>query len=141
MGLGKTGLVAGGPVPPQGGSRAVYIKVTTGSAEDWPALGIAVALEAEGAMVKSARVVISAATERATRLKGVERLLAGTSIDEKMLARAGDAAADEAECISDVRGSAAYQRDLTRAHVAPALPKPLNTWKRKPGRREQPKAA
>jgi carbon-monoxide dehydrogenase medium subunit len=125
--LAKNELVSELRIPPQGGSRAVYIKVTTGSAEDWPALGIAVALEAEGAMVKSARVVISAATERATRLKGVERLLAGTSIDEKMLARAGDAAADEAECISDVRGSAAYKRELTRVHVGRALRQALNS--------------
>jgi aerobic carbon-monoxide dehydrogenase medium subunit len=125
--LAKNELVSELRIPPQGGSRAVYIKVTTGSAEDWPALGIAVALEAEGAMVKSARVVISAATERATRLKGVERLLAGTSIDEKMLARAGDAAADEAECISDIRGSAAYKRELTRVHVGRALRQALNS--------------
>jgi carbon-monoxide dehydrogenase medium subunit len=125
--LAKNELVSELRIPPQGGSRAVYIKVTTGSAEDWPALGIAVALEAEGAMVKSARVVISAATERATRLKGVERLLAGTSIDEKMLARAGEAAADEAECISDVRGSAAYKRELTRVHVGRALRQALNS--------------
>jgi carbon-monoxide dehydrogenase medium subunit len=57
----------------------------------------------------------------------VERLLAGTSIDEKMLARAGDAAADEAECISDVRGSAAYKRELTRVHVGRALRQALNS--------------
>jgi len=77
--------------------------------------------------VKSARVVISAATERATRLKGVERLLTGASIDEKTLARAGDAAADEAECVSDVRGSAAYKRELTRVHVNRALHQALNS--------------
>src|SRR5262249_6140440 len=34
-------------IPPQGRARAAYLKVTTGSAEDWPALGVAVALEAE----------------------------------------------------------------------------------------------
>src|SRR5438034_1361028 len=107
--------------------RCAYAKVTTGSAEDWPALGVAVALEAEGATVKSARVVISAATERATRLKGVERLLIGASIDEKTLARAGDAAADEAECVSDVRGSAAYKRELARVHVNRALHQALNS--------------
>src|SRR5262249_59659783 len=108
-GRGKNGLTRGLPIPPQGRARAAYLKVTTGSAEDWPALGVAVALEAEGATVKSARCVISAATERATRLEGVERLLAGASIDEKTLARAGDAAADQAECISDLRGAAGYK--------------------------------
>ncbi len=125
--LAKNELIAGLHIPPQGRSRSAYVKVTTGSAEDWPALGVAVALEAEGATVKSARVVISAATERATRLKGVERLLIGANIDEKTLARAGDAAADEAECVSDVRGSAAYKRELTRVHVTRALHQALNS--------------
>jgi aerobic carbon-monoxide dehydrogenase medium subunit len=125
--LAKNELIAELRIPPQGRSRAAYLKVTTGSAEDWPALGVAVALESEGSAVKSARVVISAATEKATRLKGVERLLAGATVDEKMLARAGDAAAEEAECITDVRGSAPYKRELTRVYVGRALRQALNS--------------
>jgi carbon-monoxide dehydrogenase medium subunit len=124
--LAKNELIAELRIPPPGRSRAAYLKVTTGSAEDWPALGVAVALETEGSAVKSARVVISAATEKATRLKHVERLLAGATVDEKMLARAGDAAAEEAECITDVRGSAAYKRELTRVYVGRALRQALN---------------
>jgi aerobic carbon-monoxide dehydrogenase medium subunit len=124
--LAKNELIAELRIPPQGRSRAAYLKVTTGSAEDWPALGVAVALESEGSAVKSARVVISAATEKATRLKGVERLLAGATVDEKMFARAGDAAAEEAECMTDVRGSAAYKRELTRVYIGRALRQALN---------------
>ena len=125
--LAKNELIAELHIPPQGKSRAAYIKVTTGSVEDWPALGVAVALEAEGSAVKSARIVVSAATEKATRLKGAERLLAGATVDEKMLARAGDAAAEEAQCITDVRGSAAYKRELTRVYVGRALREALNS--------------
>jgi aerobic carbon-monoxide dehydrogenase medium subunit len=124
--LAKNELIAELRIPPQGRSRAAYLKVTTGSAEDWPALGVAVALESEGGAVKAARVVISAATEKATRLKGVERLLAGATVDEKMFARAGDAAAEEAECMTDVRGSAAYKRELTRVYIGRALRQALN---------------
>jgi carbon-monoxide dehydrogenase medium subunit len=125
--LTKNELIAELRIPPQGKSRAAYLKVTTGSAEDWPALGVAVALESEGSVVKSARVVVSAATEKATRLKRVEQLLAGATVDEKMLARAGDAAAEEAECITDVRGSAPYKRELTRVYVGRALRQALNS--------------
>ena len=125
--LAKNELIAELHIPPQGKSRAAYIKVTTGSVEDWPALGVAVALEAEGSAIKSARVVVSAATEKATRLKGAERLIAGATVDEKVLARAGDAAAEEAECITDVRGSAAYKRELTRVYVGRALRQALNS--------------
>jgi carbon-monoxide dehydrogenase medium subunit len=124
--LAKNELIAELSIPPQGRSRAAYLKVTTGSAEDWPALGVAVALESEGSAIKSARVVVSAATEKATRLKGVERLLAGATVDEKMFARAGDAAAEEAECMTDVRGSAAYKRELTRVYIGRALRQALN---------------
>jgi carbon-monoxide dehydrogenase medium subunit len=125
--LAKNELIAELRIPPQGRSRAAYLKVTTGSAEDWPALGVAVAVETEGNAVKSARVVVSAATEKATRLKGVERLLGGAAVEEKMFARAGDAAAAEAECITDVRGSAAYKRELTRVYVGRALRQALNS--------------
>jgi carbon-monoxide dehydrogenase medium subunit len=42
-------------------------------------------------------------------------------IDDKALARAGDAGAQEAEVISDVRGSAPYKRELIRVHVGRAV--------------------
>src|SRR6476659_4074200 len=112
--LAKNELIAELRIPAQGRSRAAYLKVTTGSADDWPALGVAIALEAE------------ASTEKATRLKAAERSLAGATIDDRTLARAGDAAADEAECISDVRGSAAYKRELTRVYVARAVRQALD---------------
>jgi aerobic carbon-monoxide dehydrogenase medium subunit len=123
--LAKNELIAELRIPAQGKTRAAYLKVTTGSAEDWPALGIAVALEAEGSTVKSIRVVVSAATEKAVRLKAAEKALA--TIDDKALARAGDAAADEVECITDVRGSAAYKRELLRVYVGRAVRAALNS--------------
>ena len=125
--LKKNELIAALRIPPQGKTRAAYLKVTTGSAEDWPALGVAVALEAEGSTVKRARVVVSAATEKAVRLPTAESALAGATIDDKSLARAGDAAAAEAECIADVRGSAAYKRELIRVYVGRAVRQALSS--------------
>ncbi len=119
--LDKNELIAELRVPAQGRKRAAYLKCTTGSADDWPALGVAVALEADGPAVKSARVVVSAATEKAIRLKAAEKVLASATVDDKLLARVGDAAAEEAETISDVRGSAAYKRELLRVYVARAV--------------------
>jgi carbon-monoxide dehydrogenase medium subunit len=124
--LAKNELIAELRIPPQGNTRAAYVKVTAGSADDWPALGIAVALAAEGAAVKSARVVVSAATERAVRLATAEAALAGAIVDDKVLARAGDAAAAEAECVSDMRGSAAYKRELIRVHIGRAVRQALD---------------
>ena len=119
--LQKNELISQLLIPPQDAAHAAYLKVTTGSAEDWPALGVAVSVTTDGTKIGSARIVVSAATEKATRLWRAEECLAGTAPDEKAFRRAADAAADDAECISDVRGSAAYKRELTRVHVRRAL--------------------
>ncbi len=119
--LAKNELITEVRVPAQDGKRTSYMKVTAGSADDWPALGVAVALEAEGATLKSARVVASAATAKATRLKSAEAVLAGQVVDDRLLARAGEAAAAEADILSDVRGSAAYKREILRVYVGRAV--------------------
>jgi aerobic carbon-monoxide dehydrogenase medium subunit len=113
-------------IPAQGKWRAAYVKCTTGSADDWPALGVAAAIETDGQAVQSVRLVASAATEKAVRLAAAEAVLAGArvagaAIDAGLLARAGDAAAAEAEVVSDVRGSAAYKRELLRVYVGRAM--------------------
>src|SRR5262249_61187453 len=63
--LANNELVAEVQVPAQRATRAAYLKVTTGSAEDWPALGVAAAIEVEGGTVKSVRLVVGAATAKA----------------------------------------------------------------------------
>ncbi|MGB8669962.1 MAG: FAD binding domain-containing protein, partial [Pseudolabrys sp.] len=119
--LAKNELITQLRIPAQGEARAVYFKVTSGSADDWPSLGIAVALRAEGKTVKSARIVVSAATTKATRLKGAEAALIGTGADDKMLKNVADAAVDEADIIADLRGSASYKRELLRVYAARAV--------------------
>jgi aerobic carbon-monoxide dehydrogenase medium subunit len=119
--LGRDEIITELLVPPQGAKRAAYLKCTTGSADDWPALGVAVSLDADGLAVRSCRIVVSAATEKAVRLGGAEQVLCGAAVEDEVLARAGDAAADEAETVSDVRGSAAYKRELLRVYIRRAV--------------------
>jgi carbon-monoxide dehydrogenase medium subunit len=119
--LAPNELIAGLHIPAQGKTRTAYIKVTAGTADDWPALGVAVALNCDGATIKSARVVVSAATTKAMRLASVEKVLAGATIDDKTLKTAGDAGAAEAEILSDVRGSAPYKRELLRVYIGRAV--------------------
>ena len=114
-------LIASLHIPAQGKSRAAYMKVTAGAADDWPALGVAVALDLDGKTIKSVRVVVSAATPKATRLKAAEKILSGASIDDTTLKAAGEAAVEEAEIIGNVRGSAAYKRELLRVYVGRAV--------------------
>jgi carbon-monoxide dehydrogenase medium subunit len=124
--LDKNELIAEVEVPAQGTKKAAYMKVTTGSADDWPALGVAAVIEADGKAVRSARLVAGAATDRATRLKSAEAVLNGKSIDDKLLAQAGEAAVAESEFIADVRGSVPYKRELMRVYVRRAVRAALN---------------
>ncbi len=119
--LARNELISEVRVPSQAGRRASYMKVTAGSADDWPALGVAVALDADNGTVKSVRVVASAATSKAMRLQSAEKLLAGQRIDDKLLAQAGDAAAKEADILADIRGSASYKREILRVYIGRAV--------------------
>ena len=119
--LEQNELISEVHVPAQGAKKAAYMKVTTGSADDWPALGIAVVIEADGTAIKSARVIASAATDKATRLKSAEAALNGKSVDDKVLKQAGDAAVAECEFIADVRGSVPYKRELMRVYIGRAV--------------------
>jgi aerobic carbon-monoxide dehydrogenase medium subunit len=124
--LEKNELISEVQVPTQGGKKAAYIKVTTGAADDWPALCVAAVLEVQGKAVKSARVVTSAATAKATRLAAVETMLTGAASDDPVLAQAGAAAAEEVEILPDIRGSVAYKRELMRVCVRRALRQALD---------------
>ena len=119
--LRRNELITALIVPAQGERRAAYLKCTTRAVHDWPALGVAVAIERDGAAVRSARIVVSAATERAVRLGAAERVLAGARLDDALLRQAGEAAGEEAQTISDGQGSAAYKRQLVRVYVRRAL--------------------
>lgn len=103
-------------VPALGKRRAAYLKCTTRSADDWPALGMAVVLDGE-----EARVVLSAATDRPTRLASAEKILRGKISDDKAIREAGEAAAEEVAIESDLHGSAAYKKQLIRVYLARAI--------------------
>ena len=108
-------------VPLRPAWRSAYVKVTTRTAHDWPALGIAVSLETEGATVTDARIAIGAATEKATRLIQAETVLRGISIDDATFARVSDAAIGEVEISADNRGSSSYKEHLLRVYLGRAV--------------------
>ena len=119
--LEKNELIAEVHVPAQGTRKAAYYKVTTGSADDWPALGVAAVIEADGKAIKTARIVASAATDKATRLKATEAILNGKTVTDPLLKEAGEAAVSESEFIADVRGSVPYKRELMKVYVRRAV--------------------
>jgi carbon-monoxide dehydrogenase medium subunit len=103
-------------IPGMGAKRAAYMKCTSRSADDWPAVGIAVVLDGE-----KARIVLGAATDKPTRLVAAERILAGKIHDDKALQQAAHAAAEEVQIESDLHGSAAYKKQLIRVYLRRAV--------------------
>ena len=108
-------------IPPQTGRRSMYVKCTARTADDWPALGLAISVRAENGVVHDARLAIGAATETARRLPQAEAALAGRAINDAVLRDVGHAAAAEASVVADHHGSASYKRILIEVHLLRAL--------------------
>jgi aerobic carbon-monoxide dehydrogenase medium subunit len=124
--LARNELIGEVTVPPLQGRKAAYLKITARSADDWPALGVAVSFSAENGKLRDVRLVASAATEKVVRLSDAEAILNGAAIDDEALRAAGEAAAAEAPVIGDLRGSAGYKRELLRFCVGRAVRQALS---------------
>jgi aerobic carbon-monoxide dehydrogenase medium subunit len=126
--LAKDELIAEVEVPPQpSGVRTWYSKYSALSADDWPTVGVAVWCRPESDRIAEARIAVSAATERPVRLPAAEAAVTGAAATPDSFAEAAAAAAGEVEPLADIRGSAAYKREMVRVHVQRALASALRT--------------
>jgi carbon-monoxide dehydrogenase medium subunit len=119
--LANNELITAVIVPAQRGRRAAYLKCTARSADDWPALGVAVSFGIEDGLVRDPHIAIGAATETAMRLRQTEALLTGRRFEDALLHEAGRAAAAEAPVVADHHGSASYKRVLVEVYLRRAL--------------------
>jgi aerobic carbon-monoxide dehydrogenase medium subunit len=119
--LEKNELIAAVTVPPLNGRKTAYMKVTSRSADDWPALGVAVSFALQDGVFRDPVIVVSAATEKVTRMTDAEKVLQSAVPEDAVLKRAGDAAAAEASILADAHGSAAYKRELLRVYLRRAV--------------------
>lgn len=113
--------------------HASYAKFAALSADDWPSVGVAVWYRTDADRITEARVAVSAATERPIRVSASEGALVGAAPTPQTFAAAADAAAGEIEPMADIRGSAAYKREMVRVHTRRALAHALHV----PGRRAE----
>ena len=115
------------------GVHTSYAKFAALSADDWPSVGVAVWYRTDGGRIAEARVAVSAATERPLRVADAESALVGAAPTPQTFAAAADATADSIEPMADIRGSAAYKREMVRVHTRRALADALHV----PGRRTE----
>jgi aerobic carbon-monoxide dehydrogenase medium subunit len=106
-------------VPPApAGARGGYVKYTSRSAEDKPLVGVAalVALDASARCVE-ARIGLGGAAPTPMRAAQAERALRGEALSDAAVRAAAEAAAREADPLSDLMGSADYRREMVRVWV------------------------
>jgi CO/xanthine dehydrogenase FAD-binding subunit len=124
-GPGKTVLQTGEIVTefsiaqPLPGTGMAYTKHTRRKAMDLPILGVAVLLSfnEDLSTCTRARIALGVAAPTPMRAKQAEAFLEGQSINEKVLAEAGEIAASEASPRTTIRGSEWYRRDMIRVLV------------------------
>ena len=86
--LEKNELITAVTVPSLNGRKAAYMKVTSRTVDDWPSLGVAVRSRLPTAAFSDPIVVVSAATEKVTRMSAAEKALQGAAPDDAALQRA-----------------------------------------------------
>jgi aerobic carbon-monoxide dehydrogenase medium subunit len=122
LAIARDELISEIEVPAQpAGVHTWYAKYAALSADDWPSVGVAVWFRTESGRIAEARIAVSAATERPVQVRVAERALVGTSPEPEAFAAAADAAAEAIDPLADIRGSAAYKREMVRVHTRRAL--------------------
>lgn len=106
------------PAPRSGGAYAKHSQV----AGDFAIISVAarVVLNADGSCA-DASIVVGGVMPKPCRAEAAASLLRGQTLDAALLARAGQAAAEEVETDSDVRASATYRSQLIRVSVPELL--------------------
>ena len=104
--------------PPPAGARSGYVKFTSRSAEDKPLVGVAalIALDSSGRCA-DIRLGLGGAAPTPIRADRAERTLRGETLTDAAAHAAADAAAREADPLSDLMGSASYRREMIRVWV------------------------
>jgi carbon-monoxide dehydrogenase medium subunit len=119
--LAKDELIREVRIPALEGRQAAYLKCTTRSADDWPALGVAVNAKNHDGVLSDVCLLLGAVTERPTRMEEAESILEGQQLTAARIRQACDAAAAAVDPQSDARGSAAYKRQLVRVYMGRAI--------------------
>jgi len=103
--------------PPPNGARSGYIKFTSRSAEDKPLVGVAALLVLDSGRCTEARIGLGGVAPTPIRAGRAETVLRGEALSDATIRAAAEAAAHEAEPLSDLMGSADYRREMIRVWV------------------------
>ena len=128
-------LITAVTVPPlPRSSGGAYVKFLPRSADDYATVAVAamVTLEADGERLREGRIALGSAAPTAVRARAAETLLAGSRLDERLLAAVGEAVQREVDPLTDHRGSAGYKREMAAVIVGRALTQACDAARRAP---------
>lgn len=100
-------------VPPQPrDARAVYLRYTPRTQDDYPTVSVAALARVERGVCRDLRVALGAAAPTALRATAVEEALRGKRVSQAAVRRAAARVAEQISPLEDFRGSADYKRDM-----------------------------
>ncbi|GAB4433031.1 MAG: hypothetical protein Kow002_20690 [Anaerolineales bacterium] len=94
--------------------RGTFVKLALRRAQAISVINVAVVLELEAATVKSASITLGAVAPTIIHAEKAEAYLSGKALTDEVIAEAGRLAMQAARPIDDIRGSAAYRREMVR---------------------------
>lgn len=108
------------PPPPQ--TRGTYVKFLPASKDDYATVSVAATLACDASGVcRNARLALGAVAPTPVRARRAEEALLGRALSAGHIKEAADLVALEIDPQSDIRGSAAYKREMARVWAERAL--------------------
>jgi 4-hydroxybenzoyl-CoA reductase subunit beta len=108
-------------LPPADGWRSAYLKLRRRGSFDFPVLGVAVAVQLDGAVVRDARIVLGAVASLPRPAEKAAAALVGERLTPELIARVAELAAGPAKPLDNTDFTHPYRKRVTRVFVARAL--------------------
>jgi xanthine dehydrogenase iron-sulfur cluster and FAD-binding subunit A len=106
---------------PSSASRSTFIKLALRRAQAISVVNVAVLLEFEGDLIRSASITMGSVAPTIVNAHEAEDFLVGKELIPDVIQEAGDLAANSAHPIDDLRGSAQYRKEMVRVCTRRAL--------------------
>ena len=107
------------PVMPEG-SRAVYLKYQSLSANDWPCLGVAAFLSQSEGHCRALRLGLAGLASTPLLIEGLD-FVRGKPLTDRLLEEVARVADQQISPMSDLRGSEWYKRRMARVFIKRAI--------------------
>jgi carbon-monoxide dehydrogenase medium subunit len=120
--LAPTELIHSVEVPGRGTTtRAVYLKFTLRSVDDYATVSVGARADIADGVFRDLRIFLGAVGAKPMRATSVEAALRGQAVDARTFADAAGLVRTDVDPIDDLRGSAAYKREMARVWTERAL--------------------